>query len=412
MPPKRHAVLGASSSERWMACPGSVRMSEGQPDDVSIYAIEGTAAHELAEYCLREGQDAADKVGDVYTIPERMPDGTTQLHQIEVTEEMAEAVQVFLDHVRSRWDDADVWLELAMSLKSLDPPEDMFGTGDVVIWHQGAPPPINEPSLLEIIDYKHGRGVVVDAIENSQLRYYALAAVVTLGLRPERIRMTIVQPRAPHPDGPIRSEEIDAAELVAFKRELFAAAEATQAPDAPLVVGDHCKFCRGLATCPAQKQHATEVTLAAFPEVEPPAPETLTPGDLAVVLAAKDGLSAWLAAVEAHARGLLERGEDVPGFKLVEGRKGHRKWADEEAADKWLARRKLKVAERYKRSLVSPAQAEKLMKQAGTQLPDDLVTQADGKRKIAPAGDSRPALPPAASVDAFGVVPGDDMDSR
>lgn len=410
MPPGAHAVLGASSSERWMTCPGSVRLSHGRPDDTSIYAIIGTAAHELVERCLREGIDAADAVGETVAVPERSDDGTIEIHQIEVDEEMADAVQVMVDHVRSRWETGDVYLELQMSLEALDPPEDMFGTGDVVIWH-------GDNSLLEIIDYKHGQGVAVDAVENSQLKYYALAAVVTLKVKPETIQMTIVQPRGHHPAGTIRSDEISWADLVAFKRELFAAAEATQAPDAPLVPGEHCRFCRALAVCPAQKQQALEVAKSAFPDdleqkMELPEPDELTLPELAKVLAAKGQIQDWLAAVESHCFSQMDKGEEVPGFKLVEGRKGNRKWTDEEAADTYLKGQKVKVADRYTKKLVSPAQAEKILKKNKKELPDRLVSRSDGKPKIAPVGDARPALVPTSAADVFGTLPGTATDPR
>ena len=397
MPPTTHAVLGASSSERWMACPGSVRMSHGRPDDTSVYAIEGSAAHELGERCLRDGQDADAYLGQVIPVPEEQEDGATEIHQIEVTEDMTEAVQVYVDYARNlvteASDEAVQYVERQFDLSPLNPPEAMYGTGDHVLWDPGS-------RVLDVTDYKHGQGVAVDAVENSQLRYYALGAVLELRVKPETIRMTIVQPRGHHPDGTIRSDEITWDELVGFKRELFAAAERTQEPDAPLVPGEHCRFCRALAVCSAQQEYAVQVAQSEFESFTPPAPEELTPTDMAMVLAAAGRLKGWLHAVEAHALNILDKGGEVPGWKLVEGRKGNRKWTDEEAADTYLKGQGFKVGERYKpRVLVSPTQAAKLLKKEGKEVPDRLISRSDGRPKLAPQEDSRPALPPSAEQD-------------
>ena len=49
-----HAVLYASSSHLWMNCPPSVRLTERIPDNGSVYAAEGSEAHALCEYKLRQ----------------------------------------------------------------------------------------------------------------------------------------------------------------------------------------------------------------------------------------------------------------------------------------------------------------------------------------------------------------------
>lgn len=403
MPPTTHASLGASSSHRWMACPGSVALSEGIPDSTSPYAIEGTAAHDLGEMALAKGFDCDVWLGTEIKVTERLEDGRIEVHHVEVTEEMCEAVQVYVDHVRKQHEaageGAELMLERKFDLSPLNPPGPMFGTSDAVIW---AP----TTRVLDISDYKHGQGVAVDATENSQLRYYALGAVVALNKKPDLIRMTIVQPRASHPAGIIRTDEMTWDELVSFKSELFAAGARTQEPDAPLVPGEHCRFCKAQAICPAQRKMAIEVAQSEF-DVEPepvltPA-EQLTEEQLALVLEKADLIRNWLGAVESHVVSLLDRGQEVVGWKLVEGR-SNRRWKDEEHVETVLVG--ILGDEAHEKKLLSPAKAEKALKGIGTKLDPDLVEKPAGRPKLVPAHDARPALLPSAQ-DEFTADGGD-----
>jgi len=385
MPPKSHANLGASKSERWMNCPGSVAAEAGLPDVSSPYALEGTAAHALAERALHKGLDA-----DVWL--------ETEIHGVTVTEEMANAVQVFLDHVRTlvQYEDDKLLIEHEFDLSELNPPGPMYGTGDAVVWSP-------RRRTLYVCDYKHGRGVAVDATENSQLGYYALGAVISLKKRPDVVVMTIVQPRAFHPSGIVRSTEMSFGDLVSFKRDLWKAAEATLAPDAPKVVGDWCRFCKAMATCPAQRAHALTVVEAEF-DLEPPpalpAPELLDEGAIQRVLAGAGLVRDWLSSIERHVTGILEAGGSFPGYKLVPKR-ATRKWADgvtEETLHEALG---LKSDDLYVRKLVSPAQAEGKIKElypAGVRppLPEGLVVKESSGYNLAPEQDPRPAVGPGA----------------
>lgn len=390
MPPNAHAVLGASGARRWMNCPGSVALSAGMPNKTTVYAREGTAAHTLAERALQTGLPA---IMWLETLLEA--DG----EDVEVTEEMAEAVQVYVDYVRSLATDDECcaipYIEQAFTLEDLIPPEDMFGTADAVVWNV-------RTRVLDVVDLKYGRGVAV-GIDTPQLPFYALGAVVALKVRPDVIRVTIVQPRAPHVDGPIRSRVMTWDELVTFKRDLFQRAVATQDPDAPLVVGEWCRFCPAQALCPAQRAYALEVAQSEFMDgLAPPRPETLTPAELATVLGAADVLEEWLRAVEAHAFNLLERGLEVPGYKLVEKR-ATRKWADEEKAIDYLTDRLGDDAAYTEPKLISPAQAEKKLKEQKQKLPPELVVKQSSGRKLAIDADARPALLPSV-VEDFEVV--------
>lgn len=404
MGPGQHATLGASKAERWMNCAGSVNMEADLPDSVSVYAREGTAAHELAERCLRTGLSADTWLDSIF----KVKDG-----EVQVDEVMTEAVQVFVDHVsslggqrpkgdeppesrvKSRW--PQLFIEQFFDLAKLNPPGPMYGTADAVVWH-----PMER--VLEVVDFKYGAGVAVGVVGNPQLRYYALGAVLSLKVRPELVRITVVQPRASHHQGIIRSEEITWDELVAFKRELLDLARRTVEPDAPLKVGPWCRFCKAIAICPEQKQYAIETAQADFTEegFKPPAPATLSEEDIARVLAAADVLGDWLKAVEAHALSRLERGLEVPGYKLVDKRV-NRTWADEEKAEKVLFGLLSDKAYAPVR-LLSVAQAEKALKAIDGMLPAELVEKKTPGRKLARDTDPRVARIPAV-VEEFEADP-------
>lgn len=390
MPPKQHSEHGASKAYRWIACPGSVAMERGLPDQSSEHAREGTLAHEVAE-CLLRGQHL-DTLGDV-----------------SVTEEMLEAVQVYVDTVTkihaAAGPNAQRFIEQEFNLAPLNPPVPMYGTSDCCIWDP-------DTKHLHVIDYKHGRGVLVEVERNPQLMYYALGAVVALKVRPVAVTITVVQPRAEHPDGPIRSWTFDWQTLVDYKRELFAAAERTLAPDAPLVPGPHCKFCKAQAICPAQQKLAEEVAQSEFAVVQAnptalPTPEALTLDQLTRALDVADTIENWFRSVRAHVQFLLELGHEVPGYKLVK-RRANRKWRDEAAAAAWLEQHLGEDAYEEPK-LRSPAQAEKRLKKidkAAAKEMEQFVTKESSGVVLAPDTDKRPAV--VAGVDEFTALPSGD----
>lgn len=381
-----HALLGASSADRWLNCPGSIRLSEGIPDVVTPYAREGTAAHALAERCLRKGLDP-----DVYL--------GTEIEGVDVDEEMVEAVRVYVREVRAAVTSGSILhIETKFDLAPLHPPARMFGTADAVVYDPRA-------RVLHVLDFKYGQGHAVSATGNPQLRYYALGAVVALRQRPERIRTTIVQPRAAHPDGIVRSDEFGWAELVAFRARLIEGATRTLDPEAPLNAGPWCRFCRALPVCPAQRQMAVEVAQREFDDIPKrglPAPSTLTDEQLGVVLAAMEPMEAWFRSVRDFVRAKLERGESFPGWKLVPKR-AVRRWTDPTAVLEWLTTNTDLTAEEMHKppEIKSPAQIEALLRKANVQLPDELVTKAPSGFTLAPVADARPAAKALTATEEF-----------
>lgn len=387
-----------------MNCPGSNQLSEGMENRGSVFASEGTAAHEVCERALRDSLPCVSYMGDTVSV-----DGLV----ITVTLEMCEAAQIYVDHIRDRMDEmgyagpVDMFIEHQFDLSVLNPPGPMYGTSDCTLWSEGN-------RHLDVNDFKYGAGVTVDAEGNSQLMMYALGAVVELGKVPNTIRVTIVQPRGHHPDGTIRSFEFTYEELVAFKKELLSAAALTFEPDAELNAGSWCRFCPAHAVCPAKRDLANDMAVQVFDAVTPddagahlPSPEILTDEEVAHILRYSGTVMDWLRSVEGHVQRKLERGEDVEGYKLVTGR-SNRRWVDAKRAEVYLRGRGLKKDERHTLKLVSPAQAEKLLK-GGNKLPEHLYEKPDGKLKMVSVQDSRPAIERGAAT-SFGIMPGPSTD--
>lgn len=382
----KHAKLGASGAHRWRNCAGSINLSEGMPDETTVYAAEGTVAHYIGENIL--AGDTYPAVGE--TVVE-------EGYDIAITIEMMEAVYMYVDFVNEQAEGKTLLLENQFDLGVLKPPGPMYGTADAVIWDK-------EIKNLHVVDYKHGAGVTVDAIGNDQGLVYMLGAVVKFGKQPNTMTFTIVQPRGHHEDGIVRSWTVTWEELVAAKRALFVDAEATLDPDAPLNAGDWCRWCPAKAVCPAQRALVESMAVEAF-AAEPtfPVVEALNLTDLAEVLAKAPAVTDWIKAVQSYALNMLQRGENVPGFKLVETR-SNRKWVDEDKTDTYLRGRKLKMDERFNQKLISPAQAEKILKdKPGLELPDRFWVKPEGRAALAPLSDKRPEKLPGVH-EAFGVI--------
>ncbi|MEK7705893.1 MAG: DUF2800 domain-containing protein, partial [Myxococcota bacterium] len=276
-------------------------MCEGIADTSSIFADEGTAAHELADNCLRHGFDAERFIGETIVVKN---------NAFTVDEEMADAVQEYLDYVRALVGVGDeLMVEQGFDLSFVR--DGMYGTNDASVYRR-------ESRELHVIDYKHGKGYAVSVHDNPQLKYYALGAVGARAV--DKIVITVVQPRAHHRDGPIRSQEIDAVDLVEFVNELRAAADATAVAGATLAPGEWCKFCPAAGICPALHSRALEIAQTDF------AVEAMRPGELAAVLDQASLVDHWMRGVWAYAQNIVDTGGEVPGWKMVRGR-ANRRWS-------------------------------------------------------------------------------------
>jgi hypothetical protein len=443
-----HAKLSPSGADRWMVCPGSVVLEAGKPDSSSHFADEGTAAHFLAATCLEKGNNARDYAAGMYVIQlcenefngshfERFKsDGECAgkvLSEFTVDYDMAEFVQAYVDRCRAVG--GEQFYEQRLYIGDITGEEDAHGTSDFVGIADGE---------LVIRDLKYGRGVKVDADGNRQLRIYALAAMDEFGLLYDfdRVRVCIDQPRI----GNVSEAVYTIEEMEAFREEVGVATAMVEMAQKFCWVNDSkntsgpaidydklivylkvddkaCTFCKAKAECPRMRNHVLTLVADDFvdeskpiaPQLEHAATRTMDNALLGNLLSSVDIIEDFCKAIRAKAEAELFAGRDVPGFKLVEGRKGSRKWSDANEVEQVMKSMRLKLEEMYDFSLISPTTAEKLNK-AGTIGPrqwpklKDMITQSEGKPSVAPASDKRPALKIAAVEDEFADESADTID--
>lgn len=389
-----HAKLSPSSAYRWFVCPGSVRETAGMPDDSNEYAREGTAAHTLGERCLKTGTNAEKWIGSHagrIRVDYTDSNGKPAEQFFTIDREMADAVQVYLDFCREVGSrpNARLLIEEKVGLGSIDPLlEPVWGTSDCTVY-------VPEERTLYTIDYKHGKGKVVDVHDNKQLKIYALAAWATFAdkFKVDRVVTVIVQPRAF--GEPVRQAEYSAAELIDFAQDVVEAVERTEEPNAPLVPGDHCDFCKINGRCRAQ---ATQAIAVAQDEFALTQPQQLTIDQCVAILAKAELLENWIKGVRQYLHEAAERGEKIPGYKLAPKR-ATRQWVvPEQEVVATLAPLVASDDELYSKELLSPAQMEKVVGKKN--LPADLIVSVSSGYNLVKDADSRPAIT---------LHPGDDF---
>jgi hypothetical protein len=365
---RAHSSVGGSSAKRVMECPGSMLLCEKYPSKSSEYAEAGTAMHEALDMIL---QGKTDKDSDVV--------GLT-FNGIVIDQEMyeegiAEALRIF-DELDRELGGIEFLNEQRVVFPGID---GAFGTVDIVG---------STKDRTVLIDWKMGAGVGVDAEANAQLLYYAYAAANTPATakffsKDKPIEMFIIQPRIR--DGePFTRWMTSYLQLSAFAIDLKHAVDKALEPDAPFKLGPHCRFCSGKIGCPLYNGLATK-TLA------------LTPEELAAQLAERlpyaDAMIELGKSMKDMAHGLLEQGQPVKGWKLVNGR-AMRSWVDEEKVTRYFAKVGLPAADRFVKKLISPAQAEKALKAASlpSELPAALVKKESSGTTLAKDSDPRPAV--------------------
>ncbi|HMU56616.1 MAG TPA: DUF2800 domain-containing protein, partial [Nitrospira sp.] len=257
-----------------------------------------------------------------------------------------------------------------------------FGTADCVLWYEHA-------KHLEVIDYKHGQGVFVPVHDNPQLKYYGLGALVDLGLPAETIQLTVVQPRYECQDGPIRSVSMAALDLLDFMADLKRFAVATEDPNAPLVPGEHCRWCPAARQCPELTKQATEVAKIEFRD---PFLGTYNGAALKEALDRREIVKAWLKTIDEFAYEVLEKGGEIPGYKLVEKRPT-RQWKDEAAAINTLKAAGHSDEAIYEpKALKSPAQLEKTLGKKDAKVVEAFIESKSSGHTVVEESDKRPAV--------------------
>ena len=380
-----------------MACPGSIRMCEGVEETTSEFAEEGRRAHEVAEWALLHGSDAAIAAAGLgYSFPE----------------DDLGAIQGYVERCREDGlSCVDVFVEQRVDFSPYALPNS-FGTSDwtgVVKTHYSG-------YILRQKDFKFGKGVPVDAENSEQLMCYGLGTIEALDFIYEfdEVQLVIDQPRIHNQsEWCIRKDA-----LVEWGNDVLKpAAEATLDPEAPLVPGGkQCKWCRAKDFCPAFAELTLSHAVAGFKDETAVAHplklvdvDGLTNEQVGFIMEHIELFKAFPKMIEARAFAEIERGNHIPGQKVVLGQKGNRRWQDEKAERKaqkamqaHLREAGKSISEVWSKKLISPTGAERLLgKKAYNELLDDLVERPEGKPALVPEDDKRPALVYENPIDGF-----------
>ena len=373
------------------------------PNPPTIYTAEGTVAHDLAAKRLTgklTKTSILEEIGKVV-----MQDG----FEIKIDEEMVDGAELYCDVVMADLaamnkapgaKTVEIFIEQKLVLTSVH--EGAWGTGDAGLASKGR--------CLKVYDYKYGKGKVVEVKNNAQMMFYGIGYLDLINCRAfDEVELTIVQPRAPHSDGRVRRWKTTVKELDTFGGRIKSAIEESEREDARICAGDWCGFCpaRGIP-CEALAGRAMEVAKADFSVLPDPLavaslPEVVAamPMEAAVrALAWEDTFNAMFEGIRNRITDELNRGEKVPGMKLVESR-SFRQWSSEDAVKKEFE--PLLGSAIYKeRELMSPAQLEK---KVGKEMVAKLTYKPTGKKTLAPESDPRPSVVTNAA-DQFTALPG------
>lgn len=371
---RAHALLSASGASRWMACTPSARLEENFEEKESVYAAEGTLAHEIAELKLRKH----------FTEPMAKSTFTRRLNKFKKHElyqdEMLRHTDTYLEYLQElalSMDSAPyVAVEKRLDFSKVVP--EGFGTVDCLM--VGG-------DTLYITDFKYGKGVPVSADDNPQMKLYALGAYFEYSfLYPiKNIHLAIIQPRLDS----ISEWTLTADNLLEWAKEVEERAKLAWEGKGDFVPGEHCKFCKAKAQCRARSNQYT--ALADFGSKKP---ELLTDEEVGTILEKAVGIESWVKSLKDHALSVALNGGNIPGWKAVEGR-GSRNFTDLDKAFDHLKVNGVYEAMLYERVPLSVAKLEKALgKKDFRELLEEqgFVVKQPGKPTLAPSSDKRKAI--------------------
>lgn len=381
---RKHSDYAASSSSRWMNCPGSVRLSKGIKSEDNVYSLEGTKAHECLEFIMKRISKPKSQLEDeaLKKWPKEMVDHA--LNSAQVIHNLRPSKQ------------SKLLIETRVILKQIGP--NLFGTLDyawVDVWGE-----------LVVIDYKYGQGVAVlpvdeDGKENSQLMYYASGIANKFNYEFDSIKLVVVQPRIWNEEGKIYFEHSTTlAKLRKFEKEVKAAVEASKLSTAPLKADPSwCKWCPAAFKCPEiSENQMRNADIFLEPEsgaLAVPEPKALDSKRLPKLLNACDVLETWIEKVREHAFDLARKGEKIEGRKLVQ-KHSTRVWLPdaEKEAKKLFGDKAYSTPE-----LLSPAQLEKAVGKEAKKFTEEFTTNISSGVTLVNESDKRPEVKDAVIFD-------------
>lgn len=376
----KHALLSPSAAHRWMNCTAAPLLERDVEDKSSTFAEEGTLAHAYCAKKLKEflGLPADEENAEIAQLDEQYHTGEMD----ECTDTYKTIVLEKFNAARTKTKDAQLLVEVKLDFSHYVP--DAFGTSDAIIIADG---------VMEVIDFKYGKGVKVSAVENPQMMIYAIGAWDLFNFEYDirKVRMTIVQPRIDN----FSEFELDADDLINWvvdelepkAQEAYAGGK--QKP------GDWCQFCKVKATCKALSSICIDTQQAN------PDPRKISKEEMeTTILPFLTTFKTWLSGVEEYSLEQALSGVQYKGFKIVEGR-SIRKITDPAAVMQLLDKEGFAKEDYIKPTeLRSITDLEKLIgkKRFGT-LCSEYISKPQGKPTLVPESDKRPAFNQA--VDDF-----------
>ena len=355
-------IVGGSTAKRVMNCPGSVALcAKMPPQPSSKYADEGTLLHNIIAEVLEHDKKPTDFLGTTY-------------ESITFTKALLEdKLYPALDLLNQVDPDCQMDIAVETRVGFGDFLSDVFGSTDLL----GR---IGKRAI--VLDWKFGDGVAVEAEENPQLMFYAAAAMRTPEVQwvfedCDEIECIIVQP----PE--IKRWTTTPERIKKFEQELKMAVKLSQAKDAPLKVGDHCRWCSAKPTCPLMTGAVDRALALAVKDIDI--------NQISDYLNKADMLEQWVTDLRALTHTMLDAGAVVPGWKLV-AKRATRQWVDEDQALVAMMNEGIPEEELMVSKVISPAQAEKVLKKHGKPLPADQVVAVSSGSTLAPESDPRPAV--------------------
>lgn len=389
----KHALLSASSAVRWLACTPSARATENIPDKGSPYAAEGSLAHAIAELKLRkyftEGigpRTFSNRLKKLKEDPQYFHEGapTYQDEMLRYTDEYLDYVKcVSMEYKEKPY----IAIEKKVDFHSFVP--DGFGTADCILIGG---------EVMNIIDFKYGKGVPVSAIRNAQMMLYALGALLEYGIiyPIKTVKLSIVQPRIDN----VSTWEMYADDLMDWGENVVKPkAQLAYEGEGEFTPGEHCKFCKLKGNCRARTEKAFSMIIQAE---KPPA--TLTPEELADALEKADMLAAWAKDVQEYSLTAILDGGEIPGWKAVHGR-SVRRFTDTAAAFSAIIESGVEEAMLYERKPLTLAAIEKVMgKKAFADVAGTFIETPPGKPTLVPESDKREAIKGITAEEAFANI--------
>lgn len=376
---RNHALLSASGAYRWLSCPGSARLEDKFEDEPSIYAAEGTLAHEIAEL----------KIIKQFTTNLRPSEFKKRINELKKNElysaEMDRYTNEYRDYIN------DIYLsfeskpfflaEQKVDFSSYVP--EGFGTVDCTLVGD---------KVIHIFDLKYGKGVPVTAENNPQGMLYALGTYLEQSAidEIEKIVIHIIQPRIKNTS----SFEISSEELLEWAESIKDKAQKAYEGSDEFHVGEHCGFCKANGNCRKQAEK--------YMDIEVIDPALLTDEEIGEGLAKVKELSKWAKKFEDYALVRAQNGRNVKGWKLVAGRGGNRTFTDKAVAAQLLEEVGLDREEIYKTELISVTAAEKLLgEETLYKIAGNYIQKPEGKPTLATLDDKRPALELRTPAEVF-----------